>query len=129
MNCPKCSAAMKLLTVGAYTVDRCTGCAGLWFNLREHEHIAELPEQVQRLDTGEAAKGVDQNQKRDIACPACNVKMLKLSVPTQSHIKYESCPVCHGAFFDAGEFKDYSSRTLGEQVSLFFRGFRQRSTK
>jgi Zn-finger nucleic acid-binding protein len=22
-------------------------------------------------------------------------------------IKFESCPQCHGAYFDAGEFRDY----------------------
>jgi Zn-finger nucleic acid-binding protein len=52
--------------------------------------------------------------------------MLKLSVPHQLHIKYESCPVCHGAFFDAGELRDYATRTLAEQVGQFFRGFRRR---
>jgi len=117
---------MKNVTVGKYKVDRCEGCGGLWFDLREHEHIAESKADVARLDTGNASTGAAQNTLRDIQCPKCHVKMLKLSVSEQPHIKYESCPVCYGAFFDAGEFKDYASRTLAEQVSGFFQGFRQR---
>lgn len=126
MTCPKCNAAMQAVTVGEYEVDRCTGCGGLWFDLREHEHIAESKADVARLDTGDASTGAAQNELRDVQCPACHVKMLKLSVPDQLHIKYESCPVCFGAFFDAGEFKDYASRTLAEQVGNFFRGFKRR---
>ena len=128
MTCPKCKAAMKAVSAGEYEVDRCTGCGGLWFDLREHEHIAVSKAQVAPLDTGDAAKGNRHNQLRDVQCPACRVKMLKLSVPNQLHIKYESCPVCYGAFFDAGEFKDYASHTLAEQVSNFFRGFRRRAS-
>ena len=35
-TCPKCKASMTQVTVGEYVVDRCTGCSGLWFDLREH---------------------------------------------------------------------------------------------
>jgi uncharacterized protein len=117
---------MKTVTVGDHNVDRCTGCGGLWFDLREHEHIAESQADVERLDNGDASQSRRQNELRDIQCPVCGVKMLRLSVPNQLHIKYESCPVCYGAFFDAGEFKDYASHTLAEQVSNFFRSFRRR---
>ena len=117
---------MTTVTVGEHQVDRCTGCGGLWFDLREHEHVAASKAQVERVDTGDAAKAARQNELRDVQCPVCGVKMLKLSVPNQLHIKYESCPVCYGAFFDAGEFTDYANHTLGEQVSNFFRGFSRR---
>ena len=117
---------METVAAAAQEVDRCTGCGGLWFDLREHEHVAESSADVARLDSGDPAEGARRNAARDIECPVCRVKMLKLAVPNQFHIQYESCPVCHGAFFDAGEFKDYASHTVGEQVSNFFRVFRRR---
>jgi Zn-finger nucleic acid-binding protein len=126
MVCPKCLAAMEQVTVGQQVVDRCTVCAGLWFDLREHERIAESKADVEKLDVGDPSVGAEQNARRDVSCPVCHVKMLKLSVPHQLHIKYESCPVCYGAFFDAGELKDYASHTLAEQVGSFFRGFGRR---
>ena len=127
MTCPKCQSAMETVAVGEYVVIACTGCAGLWFDLREHEHIAESKAEVARLDCGDPKVGAQQNAKRDILCPVCHVKMLKLTVPDQLHIQYESCPVCYGAFFDAGEFRDYAHLTVGEQVAGFFLGFRRRS--
>lgn len=127
MTCPKCNEAMDALTVGEDVVERCTGCGGLWFNLGEYEHIAELESEVRRLDSGDPATGERENAIRDILCPVCHVKMLKLSVPNQLHIKYESCPVCFGAFFDAGELTDYAHLTIGEQLAGFFRGFRRRN--
>jgi hypothetical protein len=30
----------------------------------------------------------------------------------QTHIHYEVCPSGHGAFFDAGEFKDFKVESL-----------------
>src|SRR6185436_12513881 len=92
MTCPKCNAEMKTVTVGQYEVDRCSGCGGLWFDLREHEHIAESKKDVAAVDSGDPAVGAKQNQKRDVQCPVCHVKMLQMSVPDQPHIKYESCP-------------------------------------
>ena len=129
MTCPKCNASMEPVTVGEYEVDRCGECFGLWFDLREHEHIAESPSDTARVDTGNPSLGAQQNAKRDISCPVCHVKMLKLSVPSQSHIQYESCPVCYGAFFDAGELKEYAKHAVAEQIGSFFRGFRRRSTE
>ena len=130
MNCPKCEAAMEQVSVADYTIDRCTGCGGLWFDLREHEHIAtESKADVARVDIGDPARGRQNDERRDVSCPACHVKMLKMSVHGQPHIHYESCPVCHGAYFDAGEFADYAKLTLVEQARGFFRGFRRRSAK
>ena len=36
--------------------------------------------------------------------PASVVRMVDAQQP---HIHYESCSVCYGVFFDAGEFRDY----------------------
>ena len=129
MNCPKCNAPMEPITVDQYTVDRCAACSGLWFDLGEHEHIAHSKSDTKNLDTGDPARGRQQDQKRAIACPFCHVKMLNLSVPGQPHIHYESCPVCYGAYFDAGEFKDYATYSIPEQIRTFFRGFQRRQSK
>ena len=51
-------------------------------------------------------------------CPIDNVRMIRMVDAGQPHIWFESCPVCHGAFFDAGEFTDFKERTLIEM----FRG-------
>ena len=40
--------------------------------------------------------------------------MDRVADTVQTHIHYENCPDGHGVFFDAGEFKDYKERTLGD---------------
>ena len=42
------------------------------------------------------------------------------NVAGQAHIWYESCPVCHGTYFDAGEFRDYKSETFFDRVKALF---------
>ena len=44
----------------------------------------------------------------------------------QPHIKFESCTVCYGVFFDAGEFRDYKELTLTESVKRLFPHAKQR---
>ncbi len=38
MECPKCHSAMEEVTYGRnMTVDRCTNCKGIWFDVGEAE--------------------------------------------------------------------------------------------
>ena len=112
---------MEAVTVGEHVVSRCTGCAGLWLNLGELDDIAASSSDVDRLDSGDPKIGLRHNANRDIPCPACSIKMLKVSVPDQPHIEYESCPVCNSAYFDAGELKDYTHVTFFEVVRNFWK--------
>jgi Zn-finger nucleic acid-binding protein len=40
--------------------------------------------------------------------------MVRMVDAAQPHIWVESCPVCHGTFFDAGEFTDFKEHRIGE---------------
>lgn len=115
MNCPKCKATMKSVTVDAIQVDRCTGCGGLWFDLREHERLKGIPG-GEKADSGDPARGGQQDSIRAVDCPRCKTRMIAMSFPEQPHIHYEMCSVCHGLYLDAGEFADYAHLTLAERV-------------
>jgi Zn-finger nucleic acid-binding protein len=118
MNCPKCTSSMAAIRHGDVEVDRCTGCQGLWFDAFEHEELKELrgPEQI---DAAEAPKaGVAPLV--EVRCPRCSVAMIRMVVAGQPHIAYESCGVCHGVYFDAGEFRDFREETLGERLRSYF---------
>ena len=42
MDCPKCNAPMEEATYGRnMTIDRCTGCQGIWFDLGEAEQLKD----------------------------------------------------------------------------------------
>jgi Zn-finger nucleic acid-binding protein len=95
---------------GGVTVDRCTGCHGIWFDIGEAELLKDkwMSEYV---DSGDRDVGKRHNEIRDINCPRCGKPMEQLSDPVQSHIQYEACDE-HGMYFDAGEFTDYKYETL-----------------
>ena len=120
MDCPKCNAPMQQATYGRkITVDRCTGCQGLWFDLGEAERLkGEWMSEL--VDSGDLAVGKAHNKITDCNCPRCGKKMKHVTDADQPHIGYEACAE-HGMYFDAGEFTDYKYETLLEKMSRFLR--------
>jgi Zn-finger nucleic acid-binding protein len=112
MKCPKCDGELVSSKFEDVEIDRCRGCKGLWFDAFEHEELTRR-EGSQAIDREGPAKAVAGGSK---LCPRCSVKMIDMVVAAQPHIKYESCGVCHGVFFDAGEFLDFREETLGETL-------------
>lgn len=117
IRCPKCAAAMEKVTFAAETVDRCTACQGLWFDAREHERLKDVPGS-EAIDVGHAGPPVPKPGK--MTCPVCHTPLIAMSDHRQPHLKFESCTVCYGVFFDAGEFRDYKEVTLVETVRRLF---------
>ena len=115
MKCPKCSYEMKNTEYKNVTYDQCRNCGGLWFDALEAEELAET-NRASEIDSGDAKQGKVYNAVREIDCPVCNLRMLAVQDVEQPHIKLESCPTCHGTFFDAGEIKDFSEETFMDRV-------------
>ena len=118
LTCPKCSSPMEKVSYAGVQVDRCVGCQGLWFDAREQEQLKDA-KGSEVIDTGSAKPGSDV--KSAIDCPVCRTRMIRMSDHQQPHIRFESCTVCYGVFFDAGEFRDYKEQTLGESIGRLFR--------
>ena len=118
--CPKCSAAMGKVTFGSVVVDRCTQCKGLWFDAREHERLKEMEgsEVIDEPPPGDTGASEPPTAARPagakLNCPGCHTRLIRMVDHRQPHIHFESCTVCHGVFFDAGEFRDYKEQTVSE---------------
>lgn len=118
MKCPKCQSAMERVRFETTEVDRCTACGGLWFDLLEDE---KLLSKAAEIDTGSAETGARHNPIDRIRCPVCpNSQLLRMVDHRQPHIWFESCPTCHGRFFDAGEFRDLAHYTPWDLIKGFF---------
>ena len=113
MNCPKCSAVMEVVVVESVEIDRCTECRGIWFDLNEQEALKEA-KGAHKADIGHQAIGEYYNGMTEVLCPKCKVLMATETVKKAVEIQYESCPKCHGAYFDAGEFREFSEPTIME---------------
>ena len=86
-------------------VDRCDQCGGLWFDRLEAERLRKV-RGSEAVDAGNAEVGEQHNTQGKIECPRCHTQMIRMVDLDQHHIWYESCPVCYGKWFDAGEFAD-----------------------
>ncbi len=124
MKCPKCDNVMQKVSVEDIEVDCCGNCEGIWFDLREHDHLKDIRGSEDRIDMGDPAKGDQMNAVRNIHCPRCTVQLVKLFMHDQTHIKYEQCATCGGVFLDAGEFTDFKQMTVAEKVKRVLVPFR-----
>ena len=117
MKCPKCNSELKSLVHKGVEVERCSSCRGLWFDAFEHEELKQLS----------GSEKIDYSSKTSMSagsgsglCPKDQQPLFGMVVAGQPHISYESCGYCHGAFFDAGEFKDFKEDTFGERMRALF---------
>ena len=105
MKCPKCNDQFETISFHDIEVERCLGCAGLWFDMLEKDDLVKIAG-AESIDIGSEQVGKQYRDMEDVKCPQCSVEMIPMVDKDQDHIKYESCPICYGTFFDAGEFRD-----------------------
>ena len=124
-TCPKCSAAFERLNFGPHvSLERCTGCHGIWCLSLSPEDIDAIP-MLDTLDIGDARRGAVYDRVTEVRCPLCKQPMATTRVPKQPHITVETCAGCAGVFLDAGELRDlktYSVRDWFKAVRLLFDG-------
>ena len=114
MKCPKCDSKFEQLNTPFGDIERCLSCKGLWLDMLQDKDLKDIAVGV---DIGDPEVGKKNNENEDINCPVCsNSKMLKMVDPKQPHIWFESCSICYGRFFDAGEFKDLSENTISDFI-------------
>ncbi|PIP81477.1 MAG: hypothetical protein CO113_07085 [Elusimicrobia bacterium CG_4_9_14_3_um_filter_62_55] len=119
ITCPKCKAAMEEVVFGGATVERCTECRGIFFDILEHEDLKAL-KGSESIDIGDPQKGMETDELDMYNCPKCSVGMVRLVDPVQNHIWYEACSKCYGVFFDAGEFKDFKEESFLDRIQSAF---------
>lgn len=111
MKCPKCGSDMEDVKIDHTTVQRCTLCKGMWFERGVLEYLKGSDEAAE-IDIGDKEVGASMNEKGHIKCPDCYAPMIRMVVPDQTHIWYESCSKCFSTFFDAGELRDYVEKDI-----------------
>lgn len=113
MECPKCKSEMLFADITGIRVERCPQCLGFWFNETDHQLLRKV-KGSEIIDIGPAELGKEFDTAENVPCPICNGIMDRVSDPSQPHIHLESCPSGHGVFFDAGEYKDFKEKTVGD---------------
>lgn len=122
MKCPKCGGELQPVVQDNIEIDRCNGCGGLWFDRLEADRLRKVKGSAEAVDVGSDVVGEQHNEQGKIDCPRCHTQMIRMVDIRQHHIWYESCTVCYGKWFDAGEFRDLQE----ESIFDFFRGLMAR---
>ena len=105
---------MEPVNISGIEIDRCTRCKGIWFDQKEQTQIKSVQGSY-KADTGHQAIGEHYNTLRDVDCPRCDVPMGEEELKRgRVPIQIETCPKCHGTYFDAGEFRDFAEPTILE---------------
>jgi uncharacterized protein len=112
MECPKCQARMEVVRFEDFDVDRCVRCGGLWFDVLEQEELRGRTGS-EAIDTGPTWQAAMHNVQVKVFCPKDGALMIRMVDAARPQIWVESCPVCRGTFFDAGEFTDFKEDTIG----------------
>jgi Zn-finger nucleic acid-binding protein len=122
LNCPKCGAVMEKVVFQNIAVDRCTACRGLWFDALEQEHLAAI-KGSESIDVGSPRPAGTEAPvpKIVVKCPVCHTPMIRMVDHHHPHLHFESCTVCYGVFFDAGEFRDYKEHSILETFKGWLR--------
>ena len=106
MDCPKCQSSMKIVKWRGYEIDRCSDCCGLWFDKMEHVELT-LEDRAYLIDVRALDRAKQFNKIRDIDCPHCKIRLIKINAKGKKEHCWEACKNCRGVFFDSGEFRDF----------------------
>lgn len=106
-TCPKCGNSLETLKFDDIEIDRCCQCAGLWFDSLEAEKLKAI-QGSEILDLGDPEINSHYDRlSKEIKCPKCRSKMIRMLDIDLYMIWYEKCSKCHGVWLDKGEFKRY----------------------
>ncbi len=100
--CPKCKGLLEKVIYQNIEIDRCSVCAGIWFDRLEAEELRQL-KGSESVDIGKPAP-VENRPCKSVSCPRCGKGMLKMLDFGQQPLWYEKCSQCQGMWLDAGRF-------------------------
>ena len=109
MECPKCRGVLRKVSFQGTEIDRCDGCEGIWFDFGELQDLERVPGSAV-IDTG-TDLDPERDAKARVLCPRDRVQMVRMVDPAKPRVWIESCPVCHGIFLDATEFRELQKDT------------------
>lgn len=104
MNCPKCKTqALSSFVVEGVTVDRCSACAGVWFDAEELSRL--LAEEARHV--AQLLKGNPREQADGVKgpCPRDASELMRAYSSIDRSVVLDACGKCRGVWLDGGEFK------------------------
>ncbi len=112
--CPRCDQHLESLNLGlggAFLIERCRSCLGLFFEPDELEHVVRekigMPNRVDRTRLARILAEELPPRKSEIRyvkCPSCRVLMNRRTYGARSGVVVDECRE-HGIWLDGGELR------------------------
>lgn len=104
MDCPKCKTEpLVAFEIEAVSVDRCSACAGVWFDAEElSQLLSEEARHIAELLKGGVSEQADEKRAR---CPRDASQMMRVYSSMDHSVILDVCGECRGVWLDGGEFK------------------------
>jgi Zn-finger nucleic acid-binding protein len=119
LECPFDGHSMESVQAKNFTIDRCTKCGALWFDMAEMQRMIAHHLPPSDFDTF-PPHGKRQNGD-NCECPRDHTNLKPVSDPQQPQVEYLVCDTCGGMLLRAGDFSDLTKFTLAERVKSFFK--------
>ena len=119
--CPKDGTQMEPVTVGGIEIEVCRGCGCIWLDALERDRLLAIKGAAKQVDVAPVSAKSAPPTGGPFRCPRDHAQLIHMVDLHQAHIHFESCKVCGGMLFDAGELADLSEFTLRERIKDLLR--------
>jgi Zn-finger nucleic acid-binding protein len=119
LECPFDGHAMESLKARNFTIDRCTKCGSLWFDMAEMQRM--IAHNLPPSDFDTFPPHAKRQRSDNCKCPRDHTNLKPTPDPKQPQVEYLACDTCGGMLLRAGDFSDLTKFTLAERVKSFFK--------
>jgi Zn-finger nucleic acid-binding protein len=116
---------MEVVTFEGISIDRCSGCRGMWFDANDQKLLKEH-KGADAVDIGDPVIGRKMDKITDIKCPRCQIAMIRMVHVDQQPMDYEACTNCYGIFLDAGEFRELKDCSMSDYLAGLLEPYKKR---
>lgn len=111
MICPRCQGRFVSESVRGVTIDRCSGCSGIWLDDGEIVQLLKsfsAQQPIGNLKTllEHRFAGIPVPERTSVElCPKCQTAMNPVNYDYNSGVVIDQCPRHHGLWLDRGELE------------------------
>jgi len=118
INCPRCKTAMEIVRVDDVDLERCTSCAGIFFDNFELKKLDEAHEGKgsEVFSKDKTARRVAPAMDQKLPCPKCpGIIMMRRYSSVKRAVEVDECAKCGGIWVDPGEISAIRSEFATEE--------------
>ncbi|MCP4604771.1 MAG: zf-TFIIB domain-containing protein [Proteobacteria bacterium] len=121
LDCPRCqNVTLNEIEVDEVIVDRCPGCAGIWFDYAEIGKIVGRRSEIRKIDSIVPPHETTDDSMNCPHCPDVPLRKLILETDMDRQCVVFRCVSCVGTWLNRGELREEEDPRLAEALKAYF---------